>query len=233
MVRQGSKKQRKTKKTPTKPTWQARKRILAELFDEAFKDAKIREAKDQMLGLFQQRPLAVGPVDKDGVNLDLAALTEEHVGNMFYQSPALVRWYFAFGEHRRNLLELAKEHVPKLRSFQKEELEDFLAATLLPTPAPWRNAANYLAPNVPVKVLPTGAVVIPPRSRLTNPQWGQVRDFMHSQDPRKRGPQPKAVLHPRNQGNRILSEHKWLRLPFGTMKTIFPGSLPLQHCILT
>jgi hypothetical protein len=196
MARQSPKKKRtkNPKKTPKQsptrklqqPTWQARRKLLAELFDEAFQDNAICAARDEMLALFQQGPLAVGPVDSRQ-RLDLTALTEEHVAHMFYESPDLARWYYEFTERRRHILELAQKRVPQLQSFTDAELVDVLAETAFPLPDPWRKAAHYLAPDVPIKVLPTGAVEIPPRSRLTNPQWGQVRDFVHSQNPGKIG----------------------------------------------
>jgi hypothetical protein len=200
MARQSPKKKRTkspkktSKQSPTRklqqPTWQARRKLLAELFDEAFQDAAICVARDRMLALFQQGPLAVGPVDSRQ-RLDLAALTEEHVGNMLYQSPDLARWLFAFRQYRQDFLELARQSIPQLRRFSKEELEDFLATTLFPTPAPFRNAAQYLAPTTPVKVLPTGDLVVPSGSRLTNYQAGEIRDFANSQHPGRTGRPPK------------------------------------------
>jgi hypothetical protein len=57
-------------------------------------------------------------------------------------------------------------------------------------PEPWRRAAQYLAPDTPAKVLPTGDLWL--RSRLTNYQTGEIRDFMNSKNPGKRGRRRKS-----------------------------------------
>jgi hypothetical protein len=175
------------RQNPKTPSWQSRKKRLHELVEEAFKPADIREARDQMLALLQQSPHAVGPPDRGQQRLDLSALTEACVAEMLYRSPDLVQWYFEFSRCRRDLLDLAKQHVPQLLTFSDAELEDFLSLMLLDLPDPWRLAANYLAPDTPAKVLPTGDLLVPKGSRLTNYQAGQIRDFVNSQNAGQRG----------------------------------------------
>jgi hypothetical protein len=96
-------------------------------------------------------------------------------------------------ELRQRLIDLAKQRVPRLQDVPRAELEDFLTLALLPVPDPWRRAAKYLAPDTPVKVLPTGDLLVPKGSRLDKYKAGQIRDFVNAEHPGKRGPKPKPV----------------------------------------